>query len=383
MPDSMNFANGGQPMGYGEVDPALYGQQGWNGQYGAQQAAYPAGAYPGQDPYQQGMYPQGYQDPMAQQQAFQDPMAQQAYYNQQAQQAYYPQMDPNQMAQMDPNQMMQPGYPGADPAAAAQAALNAHHEQAAYAMNPESDADRMARQAQLRASSIYGPKELNSPKIAEVEQAGVANPAASMAAGMAMAPDPGAPTQDLNQLRQQAQAAPTAAYPAQQPQMAAPAAQGVPPAADPMQAAFAPQTPPPAQQPPAQQAPAPQASTSSKKGKKVTNVPPATSGQATVVFICGLLSIVFALVPPIGIILGWVSMRVSKKYIQGGGTASRADSGRIFGIVGFVFSLVMLFVMIIFIAYMMGALTGVQNARALVIYFNNSPLGSLITIPLA
>lgn len=107
-----------------------------------------------------------------------------------------------------------------------------------------------------------------------------------------------------------------------------------------------------------------------------------TSGRAIRCLIFGILSIVLALIPPIGLILAIVTMHLSKKYLMNGGTDGKAEAGRIFGIAGLVFSIMMLAFVVGFVCFMVGALTGTSGARDLIVYFNASPLGSLITIPL-
>lgn len=107
-----------------------------------------------------------------------------------------------------------------------------------------------------------------------------------------------------------------------------------------------------------------------------------TGGRAVRCLIFGILSIVFALIPPVGIVFAVVTIRSSKKYLLNGGTDGKAEAGRIFGIAGLVFSVLMLAFVIGFVCFMVGALTANSVARDLILYFNASPLGSLITIPI-
>lgn len=107
-----------------------------------------------------------------------------------------------------------------------------------------------------------------------------------------------------------------------------------------------------------------------------------TKGRAMQCLILGILSIVLALIPPVGIILAVITLRISKKYLMNGGTDGKAEAGRIFGVAGLVFSILTMAFMIGFVCFMVGALTGTSGARDLIIYFNASPLGSLFQIPL-
>ncbi len=107
----------------------------------------------------------------------------------------------------------------------------------------------------------------------------------------------------------------------------------------------------------------------------------ATNGKATIAFIFGILSIIFALIPPIGIILAVISIKTSKKYVKNGGRSARADIGRIFGYVGMVFSIIMAGVIIWFIGYVFGDMIGTSAYLNPITYFNNSPLGAIIKVP--
>lgn len=109
----------------------------------------------------------------------------------------------------------------------------------------------------------------------------------------------------------------------------------------------------------------------------------ATKGKATMCLVFGLLSILFGLIPPIGVIFGLLGYKKAGKYFRAGGTAASADSGRVFSIVGLVFSGLMFLFLIGFISYMVGAMTGNATATNLITFFNQSPLGSIITIPLS
>ncbi len=108
----------------------------------------------------------------------------------------------------------------------------------------------------------------------------------------------------------------------------------------------------------------------------------ATSSQATKCLVFGLLSIIFGLLPPIGILFGVLTIRMARRYHANGGDENKGEAGRVFGIVGFIFSTLMLLFVVGFIFFMVGALSGTQAATDLITYFNYSPLGSLVQIPL-
>lgn len=204
----------------------------------------------------------------------------------------------------------------------------------------EEDPDRMARQQQVRAASNFGLK--------------------SHGAQQPQAVDYAAQAQQVQQAQQ-----------AQQAQMAQQAAhaQQVQPAQPPMP------------QQPQQMYQQPQMAQSAQM--PYTGEPPKDS-NAVLALILGILSIIFAVIPPIGIVLGFFSTHLSKKFRRAGGDTAVGDSARIFGRVGFIFSIVMFVVFAIVIVYVAGATFGNYGARAIAIYFNNSPLGQIFgIIPLA
>ncbi len=296
--------------------------QGWDpNQYGNPM---PDGAFP------QGMYPQ------------QDMQAQAMYNNQMGTGPMYPAY-PDQMQQMyDPqaqfaqqNGMYYPDQSMVQP----------------YENSAEAEAERMAQQAQMRTASMFGPKGMGSQGAQDMEYGAV------MGSGMPMpasAPQSAQPMQpDFGMANQQPAAAPMGAVaeqPAVAPQQAV--AQPTQQAAQPMQPAYVGEPP--------------------KKGKAIASL------------ILGIFSIIFAIIPPIGILLGWLSTRLAKKYIKAGGTSAVGDSGRIFGRVGFVFSIAMFIILGFVLTYVAGASFGNYGARALAIFYNHSPLGQVLgLIPLA
>lgn len=109
-------------------------------------------------------------------------------------------------------------------------------------------------------------------------------------------------------------------------------------------------------------------------------LPPPKKGAARLSLVLGVFSIIFGLIPPIGIVLGLVSTSMAKRYINRGGRASAAESGRIFGRVGLVFSILFLLLLAFCVVYIAGATFANYGARALAIYYNNSPLGQMIGI---
>lgn len=127
--------------------------------------------------------------------------------------------------------------------------------------------------------------------------------------------------------------------------------------------------------------PAPQAASAAPAEEPLYDPLQTTKGKATICLVFGLLSILFGLIPPIGAVFGILGYKKSKKYFRYGGTAASADSGRVFSVVGLVFSGLMFVFLIGFISYMVGAMTGNVTATSLITFFNQSPLGSIITIP--
>lgn len=325
MPDSMNFANDPNAMPQQGMP-----MQGWDpNQYGVQM---PDGSY------QQGMY------------APQDIQAQQAMYgNQMGGQMY--QGYPDQMQQMyDPQAQyaQQNGMYYPDPS------MGQVYE------SPEAEAERMAQQAQMRATSMFGPKDVGAQPMQDMDYNG-----AVMGSGMPM---PGA--------QQPMQQSPQPDYGMQ---AQSPTQTGAMPPVQPQQTGMG--------SLPEQQAAAhaqrPQAAPAPAAAPVIAGEPPAKS-KAVMSLVFGVFSIIFAILPPIGIVLGWLSTRFAKKYKQAGGSAAAADSGRIFGRVGLIFSIIMFVVMGFALAYVAGATFGNYGARALAIYYNHSPLGELIgRFPLA
>lgn len=234
--------------------------------------------------------------------------------------------------------------------------------------------DRSSHHAEIRNTSIYGPKELHSPKIAEVERANnaaAAAPAAGMApmgnisAATAPQVQPAAAPAMQPTMQPQAAPQPTQSYQPQAP-MAAPQAQApMAQAAAPAAAVAQPQMQPGAYQMGAQM-----------------GVPPKKNGGATLSLILGLFSIIFGLIPPIGIALGIIARSVAKGYKKRGGKADRALAGKIFGTIGLIFSIGMLVFIGVCAALMFGQIAGAQTARDMLIYYNNSPLGQLGTFAL-
>lgn len=329
MPDSMNFSH----------DPNAMNQQGMPMQ--------------GWDPNQ---YPTSMQDGAY----MQDP-------NMQAQAMYGGQMGANQAYPGYQDQMAAQGYGDASQYMP-QGGMYYPDEASmygSYGAYPEDEPERMSRQAQVRATSNFGLKSHGAAQSQAVDYA-------AAGAGMAAAAGAGMP--------QHAQQNDAAASVAQQQQRA----QHVQPSMVPsVESQARPQQAPQPQPQPApqmyQQQPMPQASAP----MPYMGEPPKDS-NAVLALILGILSIVFAILPPIGIVLGFFSCRLSKKFHKAGGDTAMGDSARIFGRVGFIFSIAMLVVFTIVIVYVAGATFGNYGARAIAIYFNNSPLGQLFgIIPLA
>lgn len=283
MPNSMNFAN---DPNYGQPNMPMWDPN----------------QYPTQDPYQQGMYPD----------------AQAAYANQMMGQGFQ-NVDPLTGQPIYNDQFNQAGMYYNDAQAAAFEAGEAAEEA------------RMARQAQMRASSIFGPKD-HAAQIPEIE------------------------INNMQSIPPQPQVVPQQ-QPQQAPQQAAPQMQAQPQQAQAAQA---------------------QAAMATQNTGAHQAINPPSKGKAVWSLILGILSIIFAVLPPVGMILGWISTRLSKKYRKAGGRASSAYSGKIFGRVGFAFSFIMLIILGGCFLYVAGATFGNYGARAMGIYWNNSPLGRLL-----
>lgn len=141
---------------------------------------------------------------------------------------------------------------------------------------------------------------------------------------------------------------------------------------------FAPQQP---QQ--AAPAPAPAAAPSAPAADaKPIDPSKATSKKATLCLIFGVLSIIFGLLGPIGLILGIIGFKMSKTYFANGGNAASAESGRIFCIVGIVFSTLVILFLTGFICYLIGGVSGQETATNFISFFNRSPIGGIAPIPL-
>lgn len=106
--------------------------------------------------------------------------------------------------------------------------------------------------------------------------------------------------------------------------------------------------------------------------------PPVKNGKATVSLILGVLSILLALIPPVGIILGIVALLLSKSYIKAGGMAPRAGTGRVCGFAGLILSLILLVAYAVFIAYFVGGLYGSANAGAIMGYLQTTFLAQFL-----
>lgn len=108
-----------------------------------------------------------------------------------------------------------------------------------------------------------------------------------------------------------------------------------------------------------------------------------TPGKATLALILGILSIIFVVVPPIGIILGIISMNIGKKYIRNGGQSGKAGVGRILGIVGFIVSIITFILLTVIISLALGATSASSLATDIAMFINSSPLGSIVSLPLS
>lgn len=105
---------------------------------------------------------------------------------------------------------------------------------------------------------------------------------------------------------------------------------------------------------------------------------PVKNGKATAAFILGILSILLAFVPPVGLILALIAFFLVKSYHKKGGTASRAGTARVCAIVGIVLSLVIAVALAVFIAYFYGGLHGQANAGIIMSYLQMTPLKGIL-----
>lgn len=107
----------------------------------------------------------------------------------------------------------------------------------------------------------------------------------------------------------------------------------------------------------------------------------ATGGRATLALILSILSIILALVPPVGLVLAIIARKLSKSYRRNGGRAAKGEAAGVFGMVGLVFSILMLAVLVCFIGYVMGANKVLIGPMTPINFYNNSPIGHLIPVP--
>ena len=116
-------------------------------------------------------------------------------------------------------------------------------------------------------------------------------------------------------------------------------------------------------------------------GAPVIDPAKATSGRAKLALILSILSIILALVPPVGLILAIVARRIAKSYKKNGGRAGAGDAAAVFSLVGLVFSILTCALVVWFIGYVNGALIGSKAYMNPISFFNNSPLGNIYKIP--
>lgn len=107
----------------------------------------------------------------------------------------------------------------------------------------------------------------------------------------------------------------------------------------------------------------------------------ATKGRATMALVLSILSIILALIPPVGLVLAIVARKTAKSYKRNGGRAGSGDAAAIFSLVGIVFSVLTCALLVWFIGYVNGALIGSKAYMNPISFFNNSPLGFIFKIP--
>ena len=105
---------------------------------------------------------------------------------------------------------------------------------------------------------------------------------------------------------------------------------------------------------------------------------PVKGGKATVSLILGILSILLAFIPPLGLVLAIVAILLAKSYHKKGGMAPRAGTGRVCGLVGIILSLLLAVAIGVFLAYFYGGLYGESNAGAIMGYLQTTPLKNFL-----
>lgn len=116
-------------------------------------------------------------------------------------------------------------------------------------------------------------------------------------------------------------------------------------------------------------------------GAPVINPAKATGGRAKLALILSILSIIFALVPPVGLILAIIARKIAKSYKKNGGRAGAGDAAAVFSLVGLIFSILTCALVVWFVGYVNGALIGSKAYMNPISFFNNSPLGNIYKIP--
>lgn len=331
---------GGMPGQYGAPYPdpnAAFMDPG----YGAM------GGQPYVDPYAQEVPPQGY------------PYGQQP--GQPGAQPYY---DPMQQGQM-------PGQPG-QPEPSQQQGI------------PYGAPGQTGQQPSVSPSQTGGfenPMQVSQQGVAEPQVPGgmpqPADAAAAQAAAMGMQPQAQQPLQQVPISQQQAQAQQQAQTQAQPPQQSQQQAQAQQPQRSKGKKGKkgAAQAQAPAQVQPQQAKPM------AAPAARRVDPSKATKGRATLALILSILSIILALVPPVGLALSIVARKIAKSYRKNGGRAGSGEAAAVFSLVGIIFSIVTCALLVWFIGYVCGALIGSKAYMNPIAFFNNSPLGMLFKIP--
>lgn len=116
-------------------------------------------------------------------------------------------------------------------------------------------------------------------------------------------------------------------------------------------------------------------------GAPVINPAKATKGRARLALILSILSIILALVPPVGLLLAIIARKIAKSYKKNGGRAGAGDAAAVFSLVGLIFSILTCALVIWFVGYVNGALIGSKAYMNPIQFFNGSPLGNIYKIP--
>lgn len=107
----------------------------------------------------------------------------------------------------------------------------------------------------------------------------------------------------------------------------------------------------------------------------------ARPGRAKMALVLSIFSIILSLLGPVGFIFALIAFNMSGSYKRNGGTSGAGDAARVFSIAGLIFSCLMIALIVWFVGYYMGYAEWAVNFVNPITFFNNSPIGSIISIP--